>query len=131
MPARRPPSKLAVARLQRALTIKQLREKTGISQPQYWRLENLRLREPSTRLYANCALALGVELIDLIDNELIEWYPYDRSNAHEPPEPGWWEQYAERGRSIGWVQPPGRRHCRGSRYARRVSRTSRSSTAAG
>ena len=97
-PSRQPPSKLAAARLQRGLTVKQLCHKTGISQPQYWRLENLRLRDPSIRLYANCALALDIPLIDLIDDELLQWHPFDRANAPEPPEPGWWEQYAHRAR---------------------------------
>jgi transcriptional regulator with XRE-family HTH domain len=69
-------------------------EETGISEAQYWRLENLRLKHPSVRLYANCAIALGVELTDLLDDELKRWYPFDYSTAPEPPDPEWWYDHS-------------------------------------
>jgi transcriptional regulator with XRE-family HTH domain len=89
--------------LSRGVTVKQLCEKTGISEPQYWRLENLRLAQPSIRLYVNCAIALDVPLEDLLDDELKRWYPFDRSMALQIPRipTGWRSTVITPGRAIG------------------------------
>lgn len=93
-PARRnpyegePPStRLAHARLSRGVTQEELARAVGISVPTYRGLERGRVRNPKLRHLTNCAIALGVELDDLLEDEWFEWLPLNASEAAQPPEP--------------------------------------------
>ena len=67
------------------MTQQDLAAATGTSTATYWRLEHA-VGEPSLRLLANCALALGVELEDLIEDEWREWLVLDQRRP-KPPDP--------------------------------------------
>lgn len=86
-------TKLAAARLRRGVTQQELASATGISPATYWRLEHGRMTDPSVRLLVNCALALGVALEDLIEDEWREWLVLDQRRPEPPaPEEFWRER---------------------------------------
>jgi transcriptional regulator with XRE-family HTH domain len=91
MPARRDPgtkaeTKLARVRMTRGVTQDELADAVGISVPTYRRMERGRTKNPPLRYLVNCALALGVELDELIEEEWREWMVFDQARA-EPPSP--------------------------------------------
>jgi transcriptional regulator with XRE-family HTH domain len=79
-------SKLARARLRRGVSQHELADATGIPLKTYWRLEHGKTDDPSLRLLVNCALALGVELDELIEDDWRTWQVLDRRRP-EPPDP--------------------------------------------
>jgi transcriptional regulator with XRE-family HTH domain len=81
-------TKLARIRLERAISQKALAEVTGLSIATYRRLERGEIKNPPLRYLVNCALALGVELDDVIDEEWKAWYVISRQ-AERPPARGW------------------------------------------
>ncbi len=58
----------------------------GISRTTYQRLEQGDDGNPRLRYLTNCALALGCELADLIEDEWLQWKTFDTRKA-KPPEP--------------------------------------------
>ena len=72
--------------MRRGVTQQEMADATGISTATYWRLEHGRLSDPPIRLLANCALALGVELEDLIEDEWRQWLTLDKRRS-APPDP--------------------------------------------
>lgn len=92
MPARHDPgtlpeTKLARVRMSRGVTQEELAGAVGISIPTYRRLERGEAKNPKLRHLTNCAIALGVEMDDLIEDEWREWLPFDQGAAATPPEP--------------------------------------------
>lgn len=81
-----PETKLAHARMSRGVTQEELAGAVGISVPTYRRLERGDVRNPKLGHLMNCALALGVELDALIEDEWREWMAFD-ARAPAPPEP--------------------------------------------
>ena len=63
---------------------------TGISRSTYSKLERGLIDNPPIRYLTNCALALGCNLSDLLEDEWLEWTVFDDRKA-QPPEPeGFW-----------------------------------------
>jgi hypothetical protein len=50
------------------------------------------LSDPSIRLLANCALALGVEVEELIEDEWREWLVLDQRRPHPPDAASFWRK---------------------------------------
>jgi transcriptional regulator with XRE-family HTH domain len=57
-----------------------------VSAPTLRKLERGEVENPKLRTLVNCAIALGVELADVLEDEWLEWLPAD--DAAEPPVPG-------------------------------------------
>lgn len=68
---------LARVRMARGLTQEELADAIGISLPTYRRLERKDMDNPGVRYLANAAIALGVELDLLIEDEWREWMVFD------------------------------------------------------
>lgn len=82
---------LARVRMARGLTQEELAEAIGISLPTYRRLELNEMDNPGLRYLANAALALGVELDVLIEDEWREWKTFDQQHPAPPdPDEFWW-----------------------------------------
>lgn len=79
-------TKLADWRRRRGLSQAELARAVGLTRTTYWRLETGRVRNPRLRQLMNCAIALGCELDDLVEDDWREWYPFDRSRAPAPPD---------------------------------------------
>jgi transcriptional regulator with XRE-family HTH domain len=82
-----PDTKLARARMSRGVTQEELAQAVGISVPTYRRLERGEVRNPKLGHLVNCAIALGVELGNVIEDDWLEWLPFNKSNATKPPRP--------------------------------------------
>jgi transcriptional regulator with XRE-family HTH domain len=67
------------------VTQDELARAVGISVPTYRRIERGETDNPKLRHIVNCAIALGVDLDDVIEPEWLEWLP--AVGAAEPPEP--------------------------------------------
>lgn len=80
-------SKLAQWRERRGLTQEALARATGLSSSVYWRLEKGHYTNPPLRYLMNCALALGCELDDLIEDKWRKWLVLDQRYAAKPPKP--------------------------------------------
>lgn len=83
-------TKLAKLRLLREMTQQEVARRTGIPFHTYWKLERGLIASPRIGDIVNCAVVLGAELDDLIEDAWREWSP--RPNAPEPPydPPGLW-----------------------------------------
>ena len=89
MPARRDPgtkaeTKLARVRMARGVTQEELADAIGISEPTYRRLERGQMTSPPLGYLVNAALALGVQLDDLIEDRWREWHEL-RGDRPSPP----------------------------------------------
>ena len=75
-------TRLGRLRVDAGLTQADMAERTGLSASDYWRLEhNKSPHAVNLRALANCALVLGVELNELIEDEWREWYPFAHRRA--------------------------------------------------
>jgi len=81
-----PSTRLARARLSRGVTQEELAEAIGVSPPTLRRLERAEVENPKLRTLVNCALALGVDLMDVLEDEWMEWLPLSK-DAIAPPVP--------------------------------------------
>lgn len=92
-----PETRLARTRMSRGVTQEELAGAVGISVPTYRRLERGEVRNPKLGQLVNCAIALGVELDALIEDEWREWLPFDARAATPPqPEVFWRRRTSER-----------------------------------
>ncbi|HWY19509.1 MAG TPA: helix-turn-helix transcriptional regulator [Solirubrobacteraceae bacterium] len=80
-----PDTRLARARLSRGVTQEELADAIGVSAPTIRRLERGEVENPKLRHLVNCAIALGVDLDDVLEDEWLEWLP--AVGAAEPPVP--------------------------------------------
>ena len=87
-------------RVSKQISQAELAEATGISVRTIRRLENLQLDNPPLRYLVNCAMALRVELDDVIEDDWREWKVFDVAAA-EPPADGWLSEP-----SVRWSQSP-------------------------
>lgn len=83
-------TKLAVWRERRGVTQEELARATGLSMSVYWRLDNGRYDNPPLRYLINCALALGCELDDLVEEEWREWHVFDHAASAPPDAKAFW-----------------------------------------
>lgn len=74
-------------RMRRGVTQEELARAVGISVPTYRRIERAETNNPKLRHLMNCAIALGVELDEILEDEWFEWLIFDRSRAAKPPQP--------------------------------------------
>jgi transcriptional regulator with XRE-family HTH domain len=59
---------------------------TGLSVSADWRLEQNRSpHDVNLRELANCALVLGVEVGELIEDEWVRWHVFDQRRPGPPP----------------------------------------------
>jgi transcriptional regulator with XRE-family HTH domain len=65
----------------------ELARAVGISLTSLKRLERGALRNAPLWWYRNCAIALGVELDEILDERELQWRP--RQNAQQPPAQNW------------------------------------------
>lgn len=78
-------TKLARLRLERDLSQQEISRATGLSLATYQRLERGLIWNPPLRYLVNCAIALGVELEDVVEEEWRQWHPFS-ARAKEPPD---------------------------------------------
>ncbi len=83
---------LARVRVARGLTQEELAEAIGISLPTYRRLERKDMDNPCIRHLVNAALALGVELDLLIEDEWCEWMVFDDESPAPPRAEEFWRR---------------------------------------
>jgi transcriptional regulator with XRE-family HTH domain len=83
---------LARVRMARGLTQEELAEAIGISLPTYRRLERKDMDNPGIRYLVNAALALGVELDLLIEDEWREWMVFDHKTPAPPRADEFWRR---------------------------------------
>jgi transcriptional regulator with XRE-family HTH domain len=72
-------------RLSRGVTQEGLAEAVGVTAPTLRRLERAEVENPKLRTLVNCALALGVDLTDVLEDDWLQWLPTGR--ARRPPKP--------------------------------------------
>lgn len=85
-------TRLAVWRLRRGVTQKRLAEAVGMPLASYQRLERDHVRDPSVRDLANLALALGVDITDLLEPHWLKWRPPSRGRTRPPSPAKLWRQ---------------------------------------
>lgn len=72
--------------MSRGVTQEELAEALGISVPTYRRIERGETDNPPLRYLVNCALALGVELDAVVEEEWRTWKVFDQERP-QPPDP--------------------------------------------
>jgi transcriptional regulator with XRE-family HTH domain len=82
----KPRTALARWRVKRGVTQSEMAAATGLSRTTYIKLEHGRFENPPIRYLANCALALGCEIDDLIETQWREWLAFDEADAPRPPD---------------------------------------------
>lgn len=73
--------------MRRGVTQEELAEAIGISIATYRRLERGKIDNPPLRYLVNSAIALGVELADLIENDWNRWWSHPGYLPTRPPRP--------------------------------------------
>jgi transcriptional regulator with XRE-family HTH domain len=76
----------------------ELAQVTGISPRSLKRLERHAVLNAPLWWYVNCAIALGVELEEVLDNQDLSWR---RQHSERPPSRRWLEERQERGEAWG------------------------------
>jgi transcriptional regulator with XRE-family HTH domain len=79
-------SKLARARIERDVSQLELAHWTGLSRSTIQRLERGAVENPGIRWLSNCALALGVPLSDVLEDDWVGWTEYDPERPAPPTE---------------------------------------------
>ncbi|MGD0456102.1 MAG: helix-turn-helix transcriptional regulator [Solirubrobacteraceae bacterium] len=80
-----PTTMLARARFSRGVTQEELAQAVGVSAQTIRRLERGDVDNPKLRTLVNCAIALGVDLSDVLEDDWLGWLP--TGDAKQPPEP--------------------------------------------
>jgi transcriptional regulator with XRE-family HTH domain len=83
---------LARVRMARGVTQEELADAIGISLPTYRRLERNGMENPGVRYLVNAALALGVDLDVLIEDDWREWMVFDENRPAPPPPGEFWRR---------------------------------------
>jgi transcriptional regulator with XRE-family HTH domain len=63
---------------------------TGISRSTYSKLERGLIDNPPLRYLSNCALALGCNLRELIEEDWLDWMVFDERKAQPPEAEQFW-----------------------------------------
>jgi transcriptional regulator with XRE-family HTH domain len=94
MPARRDvqsklATRLAERRIERGMSQRELADASGISIATLQRLERGLVENPPLRYLTNCALVLGCELDDLVEESWRTWLPLARPEPPADPDSLW------------------------------------------
>jgi transcriptional regulator with XRE-family HTH domain len=97
MPARRDPgtkpeTRLARLRMSRGVTQEELADAIGISEPTLRRLERGQMSSPPLGYLVNAALALGVGLDELVEDEWRAWHELRADRAGPPTPDAFWRR---------------------------------------
>jgi transcriptional regulator with XRE-family HTH domain len=92
-PGTKADTKLARLRMSRGVTQEQLAEAIGISLVTYRRLERDNMDNPPLRYLQNAALALGVELDALLEDEWKTWKEFDSRRPEPPQHKDFWREH--------------------------------------
>jgi DNA-binding XRE family transcriptional regulator len=96
-------TKLAQQRVKAGVTQEELARVVGISRTSLIRLETGRSRNPLLGWYVNCAIALGVKLDDVLDDDVeTKWHWYDQLR---PPTLNWIERAKARRPHLADLDP--------------------------
>jgi DNA-binding Xre family transcriptional regulator len=85
---------LARVRVDKGIGRPELAQATGISYNSLYRLESGMVKNPPLWWYQNCAIALDVQLEDILDYEHSGWRGTERAPA--PPDPSWLKAKAQK-----------------------------------
>jgi len=91
-------TQLAKRRIEKGVYQRELARETGIPIASYRRLERGQVKNPPLWWYVNCAIALNVELEDVLDEESLAWRATD--GAPSPPDIDFLADRYER--SLSW-----------------------------
>jgi transcriptional regulator with XRE-family HTH domain len=79
------------------VTQEELASAIGVSAPTLRGLERGEVENPKLRTLVNCAIALGVQLADVLEDDWLKWLPTDE--AKRPPKPDkFWSGTSRTGR---------------------------------
>jgi transcriptional regulator with XRE-family HTH domain len=92
-------SKLARLRVERGLYQHELAQAIGISVDSLRRFENGNVSTAPLWWYANAAIALGLDLAELLTEEQLTWHP--QPQTPEPPDESWLAERVER--AAAWL----------------------------
>lgn len=81
---RQPRSKIAARRQELGLSQRELSELTGISMRQVQRLDGGEIDNPPIRYLVNIAMVLKVDVLDICEDEWLEWEAFE-SGPSAPP----------------------------------------------
>ena len=79
-------SRLQEWRTRRGVSQDDVAAATGISRSTYSKLERGLIENPPIRYLTNCAIALGCNTSDLLEDKWLEWTVFD-DRKPEPPKP--------------------------------------------
>jgi transcriptional regulator with XRE-family HTH domain len=82
-------TRLARLRTERGVSQRELAEATGISLATLRRLERGAKANPPLRYLSNCAIVLGVEVEELIEDSWRKWLPMARKTRPRNPQSLW------------------------------------------
>jgi transcriptional regulator with XRE-family HTH domain len=82
------------------VTQQRLADVTGLSKRTIRRLEQGEIEHPPLAYYVNCAIALELDLTEVLDADDLDWTAFDKSKAPKPPKKGWH-------RREEWLRPRG------------------------
>lgn len=75
------------------MTQEELADAIGVSAPTLRRLERGEVENPKLRHLVNCAIALGVKLDDMLEDEWLEWFPLGDGTGPPTPDQFWRRPY--------------------------------------
>ena len=89
MPEPAPRTQLAALRQKLGVSQQDMSWATGLSVATYQRLERGEITNPPLRYLVNCAIALEVDLDQVIEAEWRQWRRFS-ARATDPPKKSWW-----------------------------------------
>jgi len=81
---RQPRSKIAARRQEAGLSQRELSELTGISMRQVQRLDGGEIDNPPIRYLVNIAMVLKVDLLDICEDEWLDWMDFGAGTSARP-----------------------------------------------
>ena len=95
-----PTTRLGTVRVQNGVYQHELARAVGISLSSLRRLERGEVVNAPLWWYVNCAIALNVDLIEVLDPELLRWHPTENTPA--PPDQAFLADRYER--AVRWAE---------------------------
>ncbi len=88
-----PDTLLARARLSKGVTQEELADAVGVSAQTIRRLERGEVENPKLRTLVNCAIALGVDVSDILEDDWLGWLPIGRARRAPNSDRFWRRPY--------------------------------------